>query len=319
MNLPKHLTVFFAGEGLSQTEANHQANMVKEIADIIKREFESTGVYTEKVVYAGEEVPLDNNQTITDLVEKAQMEGNLYALSAWLRSAVKAKEELLKIIRTAPDTFFLTEEEVYPTISIPRPMQHEVPLQKTWTEEDVIGEFTIAERAEYLRLEAQAAHLGKKIHTGGILDQIFTGLRNFVPFRFHGLRDGAGMKDFPVRRARLYEVEGFEAAFFQLQAEHRSVEARLNWYKARIQNLVAERNAQQIREGRAASDKLYGEYLQKRQEWEAHCEDIRAKEQDLLQVIAERRQNATSQVSAYKIVVPKELEPVLQKVQTFKR
>lgn len=320
MNLPKHLTVFFGDEGLSQTEANHQANMVKEIADGYKRVFANTAAFTEILEYnSTKEVPLDSKKGIKDLRMEAVREGNLYALSAWLREAVKAKQNLIDLVRNAPDIDFLQEGESFPRITLDEPRLINPANPKNWKDEDIIGEFTIAERAEFLMLEAQAAHLGKKLHADGILNKINHELATFDTYRFHNLADGAGLKAFPVKRVALYAKDDFQKDFFQLQDEHRGFEAKLNWYKARIQNEVTMRNAQAQEEYRKAFQDVYSEYNVKRMEFERHVQDVNKAEKMLLNEIGQRRLELVKQISAYKIVVPNELKETLAFVQGFQK
>jgi hypothetical protein len=321
MNIPASLMVFFGENGLSQTEANHQANMVKEVATIIGRQFQNTAAVTESITINDgntvKTVKLDNKTAIADIEIEAELEGELYALSAWLREAIKAKQSVLQLVEHAEDKAFLLPGEVLPELTMQRPYFKEPAKQKTWTAEDILGEFSVAERADYLKKESIAAHLGKKIHAGGILAQIKEELSSFAPFRFQDLNNNGGKHSFPVERTALYEVKAFNKAFLELQERHRVVEAKLNWYKARIQNTVTERNAEEYAEHRKRYDEAYTLFQKELNVFNDHAEDVSNRIAALSQTLNQRRLLKIREVSAWKIVIPQKLEETAKFVQNY--
>lgn len=320
--LPKKLLVFFGDKGLSNSEANHQANMTKEIAEGVGREIDSLSSVHETLSYdGGKDIVLDSNEAVDleQLKINAQVEGKLYALSAWLREAVKAKMLLLQIVKQASNGAFMIEDEKFPALDEQPPLFITPVKPAAKTEEDVIGDMDIKERAEYLTLEATAAHLGKKIHKGGKISVLRKDIQDFVPVRFTTKNSGTGAKDYPISRVLLYEPDAFDKVFFALQAEHRAAEQKLNGYKARIQNEVTVYNATvekeysaTYNEARLIHDKLVSEYNAKHQ-------SIQKEQQAFISLLESRRLEATKEISGWKIVVPNDLEEMLTFVKNFSK
>ena len=150
--VPNKHKVFFDKHGLSITEANHKANLLSELATAIEAEFKSTGAYKEELIFDGGDIIQLNTFKKIELENQATKEGDLYALSAWLREAVKAKTQILDDIKSMSYISFLEDNEEYPDFKELKPVQKRVELPIYITEDDVIGKFTIAERAKYLAL-----------------------------------------------------------------------------------------------------------------------------------------------------------------------
>ena len=91
------MDVFFAENGLTSTSANHIANLAKEAYQNLENELNSICFYTTKVSLLGtstKEVLHYGNQLID--VTKLDKIAELKSLIAWLREAIKAKEQLTR-------------------------------------------------------------------------------------------------------------------------------------------------------------------------------------------------------------------------------
>ena len=320
--LPKRLVAYFGENGLSMSEANHQANMTKEIAEAIGRKIDGIRSVSETMSHDnGKEVPLDKNTAIdpTELLNIAQEEGKLYALSAWLREGVKAKQVLLDLIRKASNGSFMSDTETFPAIDAEQPIFIQPVKPAYVTEDDIFGTFTVKERAEYLTLEATAAHLGKKIHAGGIISKIRKETQEFVPVRFSALNSGTGPKDYPVQRTLLYDPTEFDKVFFALQAKHREAEQKLNGYKARIQNEITLQNAEIEKDYSVVYNEARLIFDKEAQEYNSKHQSVQKEQQVFLGVLEARRLEKVKEVSGWKIVIPHELEDTLEFVKNFSK
>lgn len=304
--LPTKHTVFFTAEGesVSMSEANHVANLCGEISKSLASSIQSAGAFQETVNVDGNCVVLRNPSKI-DLVEASTKEGEVYALSAWLREGIKAKDALLNLVQGADTDKFANEGE-FPTYKIPNPPQLQI-----FTEDDAIGEFTIAERAEYYRLEAFAAHIGKRIHSSNKEDGVVAKVRDqvisFTPSRMVRFESGPGPKDYPSTCTLIYTTEEVDKAFFSLQELHREYNSKLNAFKARIKNLMTLRNT----EYRKAYNQALNEYESVQESYRASINKFRSQ-------MEERRLALVKQIAGYKIVIPNVLIDTLKFVRSYK-
>ena len=162
------------------------------------------------------------------LVEK----GELHATQAFLMSNIKAKDALINDIR----------RERY-TTSLVAPEQ---PKYLSFDNKDMVGEdwgwdcLSQAEYSEYLEQESFASHIGQFIHRNSPLDTLRRELPNVVALDFIELEVG---KKTPVTVHVHHTSEDLLSYHEKLATLHRAYEQRVNYFKAKVKNLVTEENA----------------------------------------------------------------------------
>lgn len=307
----RRYAVFFGDKGLSISEASHKADLTKEKATAIGALFTNTSAYNSILKFEGEDVALDTFISL-DLYGLSHKEGDLYTLSAWLREAIAAKATLLEFYQNAPHSSLLINDEKIPALYAElKPMLKPTIREIFIDDKSVIGKLTIAERAEYLSLEARAAHLGKKIHPGGVIANIRKDLQNKKANSFVEKANGAGKKAYVATHKPIYKLDEIDTIFFKLQDEHREIERALNAYKARIKNDVTVTNAkiQQVynnaldanKKGHNAELELYNQAFA----------DAALVQRNYTQGLELRRLNLIHHISALKVVMPNELKASL--------
>jgi hypothetical protein len=291
----KTTSIFLGSKGLSQSEANHTANIAKEIATTIGGEISGMSLFKKVLHDKFGKVPYNNVVVVSDLQKKCLEEGNIYALSAWLREGIKAKDAMIKAIKVADIETLGFSVGTGPE----RPTLHRLPA-----EADMIDQLSIAERAEYLSVESQAAHIGKKIHPGGIIPTWRDQLAKTAPVSFI-----QGEKDYMrVESEQVIKPSEVDSLFYMLQKEHREVESRLNYYKAKLHNMF---NAETVRV-QGLNSKLTQEFNTLMSAWrgqfEVACQQAEAKRAEMMK-----------EASDLKVIVPESLQKTLDYVQTFSR
>lgn len=286
-------SVFLGPKGLSQSEANHTANIAKEVAQRISDRIASVSLFKETIVK--EKTPYNFVSSEPELEKLCKEEGAIYALSSWLREGIKAKAALIQRVEQADSKtlgFALPERPVAPELGeIPSP-------------EDVLNKLTIAERAEYLKFEAVAAHIGKKVHPKGIFDQWRHAMKHTPPTYFVK----GTTSDILISVERLYSQGQLDTIFFNLQKEYREAESKVNYYKAKVNNLLNEETARINGENAVILDKYRGE-----------LELFTNERSKLIKAAEAKRATLLREVSELKIVVPHDLEGVLAQVQEYSK
>jgi hypothetical protein len=102
-NMDKNL-VFFAENGLTSTSANHIANMAKESIADLERNISSINFVTKSVSLIGTDaehvVKRGWSKDLLDtLPEKIKQITEMKSLCAWLREAIKARDNMLNDVR----------------------------------------------------------------------------------------------------------------------------------------------------------------------------------------------------------------------------
>lgn len=311
--LPKKHTIFFADKGLTQTEASHKANIIKEKADRIAALLKNTAAYKDVVDFKGKEVMLDTFEKLSNLEELCLEEGEMYSLSSWLREGVKAKELLLKLVKVMAPWELESNKELRKVFGEVIPTKPYIEALILLDEDAILGEWTIAERSEYLSLLAKAAHLGKKLHNDGALTKIRKDLHAKKNTSFKELHDSAGYSTFVVTHHPLYEVEEIDKIFFNLQEQHRSTEAKLNWYKAKLQNELTSKNIKVSEEHALLTRKILGPYEKELRNFNTLREVFNDEYNAWVAELEVTRAALLNYISQIRIVIPKDLEHIAAK------
>lgn len=228
-------SVFFSHQGYTSTSANHIANLAKEYIRDLQGKVDNITFLNvkvslldspnEKVTRIGYNENLLNciPQWLVDIAEAK-------SLIAWLREAIKAKDEMFKIIQeTNLEEWCKNNNILMPT----RPMRGHI-----LTEEEYYNSLSIKERNRYYSLETKAAVIGKIIHPEGAYstnrDELISKLQN--PIRV----TGNGRDSILTYYSPSVPLEKVDAIYFALQKEHREIQAELNSMKHDCQVAIEE-------------------------------------------------------------------------------
>lgn len=292
---------FFGQQGLTSTSANHYANLAKELVRKTKAWLESLKWYsTNMTIIGSNDAALVSKGSTKEEFESIKIGlravANLNSLIAFFREAIKEKEKLAK------------QAESYTDQAARDALQSEYdklvkPVRAEYlTEEEVIQSWSIGQQERYLSLEAEAAVLGKYIHEDGALSrsriELLDKTNNPIKVNESG-RDTLIYKYTPT-----VEQSELDKLFFELQAQHRKVQAELNGMKKAIEDQLVEQRT-----------KVDNEYRKALQEYN----NARSILDDKLKLIIEdeniKRTELSKEVQALKIVVPDRLKEIFEAVK----
>jgi hypothetical protein len=219
---------------------------------------------------------------------------------AWVREAIKEKEDQqLAVSRKDINEWLkeqgieIKEEPVYPD------------SYDNITERDVINTWDINKRNKYLRLEAYASTIGNYIHPGKAVKNY-----NDARLAMHNAINNPITKEGSGRDTILYYVETtiepdvVDTQFLKMQDMHRSYEKELNAMKAELKETVNNTNQQRYNDYQVKIDAYYAEH----REYKAWQNEMRNK-------LNKWKVSETERLSKLKIVVPKDLSGIFQKVK----
>jgi len=221
-------------KGLSMSQAQSISNLCNQNALEIQRELESYNNCSKSIVIDKQSYVMQEASVIPDnILEKLKIKGDLHACQAFLMEAIKGKDaEIERIQNTRPDFSHLVE-----------------PKRQCATDYDVIhnvdeswgwSKLTDAEYSEYLQAEAMAAHLGQFIHKNGKLSSLRKELSNMPSIEWFNVEDN---KKTPVKITKHHHAQSLMQLHEDVAEEHRKYEQRVNYFKAKVKNLVSDENA----------------------------------------------------------------------------
>jgi hypothetical protein len=191
-------------------------------------------------------------------------------------------------------------------MGIELPVMPEYPRDpKIPSETDVINSWDINKRNKYLRLEAYASTIGNYIHPG-------KNIKNYNDARramHHAInnpitKEGSGRDTVLYYSEATVDPDMVDSQFLKMQDMHRSYEKELNAMKAELKETVNNINQQKCDALQLKIDAYYAEH----REYKAWQNEMRNK-------LNKWKVSETERLSKLKIVIPKDLKDIFQKVK----
>ena len=284
------MDVFFAENGLTSTSANHIANLAKEAYQNLENELNSICFYTTKVSLLGtstKEVLHYGNQLID--VTKLDKIAELKSLIAWLREAIKAKEQLTRNINKLELRGYCEMMGIeYPKKPV---------MEASLTESEYYDSLNIKIRNRYYQLETQAAVLGKYIHQ----NSPYAIAREGLAQRITNPKEvkGSGRDTLIYSYEPVVALNEVDKQFFELQNKYREIQAQLNAMKHECEIAMNESEV-----------KVQTEYSTAFNKYSLEMEELQNKLREY--IIAEN-----NRIKALKIVIPDSLKSIYEYVSTL--
>lgn len=232
------------------------------------------------------------------LVEK----GELHAAQAFLMTNIKAKDALLLEIKRRQFSHSIPAPE--------KPTYVEFFPTELVSEEWAWDMLSQAEYAEYLEQESYASHIGQFIHKGCTLDNLRRDLANVKSLDF--IEIAVGRKT-PVKVSVHHTSADLLKTHEELATLHRSYEMRVNYFKAKVKNLVTEENARISKENAVKQAEANVINAKLRQEYS----DALAKFNDTVKVefeqFEEARQASVQETAALRIGIDPRFQKTIDK------
>lgn len=276
--------IILGKDGLTQTSANHLANIAKEMYEALETKLEALKLVSRDFTLAvnGETYRVENESTPEELsaaAESLKEIASLKAFIAWLREGIKAKENLST---QASEEEYLSEQIKSGRKELESPEFGEEP-----TFDSVLAKMPADYQARYYALEAKCATFGKFIHPEGHFAQIrgnyFLRLKN--PTNIVGRGQDAEINTFSTG----FMPQDVDKEFFALQKKYRSAQAEFNSLKSEIDSMLGEQRR---------------EYLDMKERLFETWKNVREKEGLAYQ----------ERVKALKIIIPESLKGIFDKV-----
>ncbi len=269
--------VFFKDGFLTSTEAQNICNVANEVIARLAESINSVQFYNTSItsiVSSDNEVCAGRGTTDITWIQDAIIKiGKYNSLIAWLKEAIKNKEEAIGEISSMSLQEW-SEYENYPAPKSPS-------RKATVTREDVIRNLEATELNKYFTLQSKAAAIGKFIHETGSISRAKIMLNKVVaePSKV----SGAGRDTVVYKYTPSVNVNDVDNMFLSLMSEHRNLNAQLNFIKAKAveeankQNIA---NEQEYQKARTAYSKEYNDWLDKTEDLQSRFNQYRITEKE---------------------------------------
>lgn len=275
-------------KGLTITSANHLANLAKETTRDARASLENISFLNVSIeIIDGPKKEMSKGLTSTDdLEELIQLIAEANSFCAWVREAIKEKNALEAKLEN------LTLEGFCQIKGLTIPTAPDFPTSVL--EADIRKEFDVKELQNYLRLEAFAAAYGQTVHEGGSLSN--ARLKLFEKVSKPIACSEKGRDTILYTYTPSIPKEDVEQFYMQMQNKHREYNRQLNAIKYSITEKAHKKNQE--------NQTKYSLELQK----------YNAEMKELNQQLSAYRINGLEAVRTLKIIVPKHLEGIVEKL-----
>ena len=284
------------GEGLSMSQAQSISNLVYQESREIDSKLKAINNCSKVVDIEGKSyTKVRGNKIPEDVVALITKKGELHALQAYLMSALKAKEALLEEVKNREFVYDVPEPEFDYSKQMSYAPIERVSTEYGWdslTEEELL-EFTVA--------EAMAAHIGKFIHDNGILTKLREELPTLESLEFISIKAG---EQIPLSVIIHHTPEQLFEIHKTLAEKHREFESKVNYYKAKIKNLVNDKNMEiaAANSAKANDVKVFNAVL--KEEYSNSLSKYNLEKAQELALFQKRNLQLKAQYASLKIVIP---------------
>jgi hypothetical protein len=223
-----------SSKGLSLSQATSISNLCNQRALEIGNKLGAVNNYSKTVTVGEKEHETVKGRPLPeDVVELLKEKAELHACQAFLMENLKKKDDMLKQIKVVGAD--------HSGIKFPEDYEYVDPKVIAQVNEDWgWDQLTITEYNEFLEAQAYAAHIGSFIHKDSVLDKLRSELPGLADIEWLTIKDG---EKSPVKIVRHHTSEGLLKVHEDLAEIHRGYEQRVNYFNAKVKNLVTEENA----------------------------------------------------------------------------
>lgn len=290
--------------GLSLSSAQSISNLCNQRALGIENELKNINSCKKTINVNGTDYILQSGIQVPDnIVDLLQEKGKLHACQAFLMENIKAKEKMLLIAQKSRADLSSVIKPQYPE---EEGIKHIPLVDEEWG----WCQLSIDELNEFYENEALSAHIGKFIHKGSLLEKLRTETPNLPSIEWKEVETG---KQTPVIINANHSLEYLQELHEELAMLHRTYESKVNYFKAKVKNLVtlengriAKLNGDELNRVNTINKQLTSQYQEDYNNYTRECEAITAK-------FETERADLIKNVAALRIEVPTRFQEIITK------
>ena len=295
--------IYFGEEGMTSTSANHVSAMANVMVQDIKNRLMGLRLYEKSIRVIGDvECKVEEvNNTLPEISEGVKQICKANALIAWLREAVKERENAQTYIQNMTLDDWMKKQGIEkPTSPVP-PTMPRINFQDYATILDT--GLTVKEYNRFVELNSALAVYGEMIHEKGLLTRQKSELARIMQNPTEVKESG---RDTIITT---YKVDvnisaDIDNLYTELQSEHRKLQAEKNGIEAKFSNLAMDYQTRKNDEWKAAKAQ-YDRDLQK-----VNSELIGIQTQ-----MKEWKKQRLEELAALKIIIPDALKPLYKELK----
>ena len=295
--------IYFGEDGMTSTSANHVSAMANVMVQDIKNRLMGLRLYEKSIRVIGDaEVTVETvNNTLPDIAEGVKQICKANALIAWLREAVKERENAQTYIQNMTLDDWMKKQGIEkPTSPVP-PTMPRINFQDYATILDT--GLTVKEYNRFVELNSALAVYGEMIHEKGLLTRQKSELQRIRQNPTEVKESG---RDTIITQYRVdVNIDtDLDKLYTQLQSEYRQLQAEKNGIEAKFSNLAMDYQTRKMDEWKAA-----------KAQFDRDCMAVNSQLVGYDAQMKEWKKQRLEDLAALKIIIPNDLKALYKELQ----
>ena len=295
--------IYFGEEGMTSTSAQHVSAMANVMVQDIKQHLMGLRLYEKSIRVIGDvECKVEEvNNTLPEISDGVKQICKANALIAWLREAVKEREEAQKYVSDMTLDRWMELQGIEKPTSPQPPMMPKINFQDYKTILDT--GLSVKEYNRFVELNSALAVYGEMIHDKGLLtrqkNELARILQNPTEVKESG-RDTI----ITTYKVDVNVAVDIDKLYTELQSEYRKLQAEKNGIEAKFSNLAMDYQTRKMEEWKAAKSQ--------------YDRDLTRVNSELVGIqtqMQEWKKQRLEELAALKIIIPNDLKPLYKSLQ----
>lgn len=294
---------FTTEEGMTSTSAQHVSAMANVMVQDIKQHIMGLRLYEKSIRVIGDaEVTVETvNNTLPEIAESVKRICKANALIAWLREAVKEREQAQKYVSDMSLDDWMKKQGIEKPVSPEPPQMPRINFQDYKTILDT--GLSVKEYNRFVELNSALAVYGEMIHEKGLLTRQKSELARIMQNPTEVKESG---RDTIITT---YKVDvnisaDIDNLYTELQSEYRKLQAEKNGIEAKFSNLAMDYQTRKMDEWKAAK----AQYDRDLQKVNSELVGIQTQMNDW-------KKQRLEELAALKIIIPDALKPLYKELK----
>ena len=295
--------IYFGEEGMTSTSAQHVSAMANVMVQDVKQHLMGLRLYEKSIRVIGDvecKVEYVNN-TLPEISDGVKQICKANALIAWLREAVKEREQAQQYIQDMTLDKWMELQGIEKPASPVPPMMPKINFQDYKTILDT--GLTVKEYNRFVELNSALAVYGEMIHDKGLLTRQKNELARIMQNPTEVKESG---RDTIITTYKVDVNIGvdIDKLYTELQSEYRKLQAEKNGIEAKFSNLAMDYQTRKMEEWKAAKSQ--------------YDRDLTRVNSELVGIqtrMQEWKKQRLEELAALKIIIPNDLKALYKELQ----
>ena len=295
--------IYFGEEGMTSTSAQHVSAMANVMVQDVKQHLMGLRLYEKSIRVIGDvECKVEEvNNTLPEISEGVKQICKANALIAWLREAVKEREQAQQYIQDMTLDKWMELQGIEKPASPVPPMMPKINFQDYKTILDT--GLTVKEYNRFVELNSALAVYGEMIHDKGLLtrqkNELARILQNPTEVKESG-RDTI----ITTYKVDVNVAVDIDKLYTELQSDYRKLQAEKNGIEAKFSNLAMDYQTRKMEEWKAA-----------KAQYDRDLTRVNSELVGIQTQMQEWKKQRLEELAALKIIIPNDLKALYKSLQ----